>query len=224
MKLSILMPVLNEAAGIEAVLRALGPLRERGVELIVVDGGSNDGTAELARALTDRVLSASRGRAAQMNAGAAAATGDALLFLHADTRLPQDADQLVLDGLKTRAWGRFNVSFDECGWLRLVAIMMNTRSRLTGIATGDQVMFMTRAAFEQAGGFPPIALMEDVALSVRLKRLGRPLCLSARVTTSGRRWRQHGLWRTVFLMWHLRLRYFFGADPARLARAYGYEN
>jgi rSAM/selenodomain-associated transferase 2 len=221
--ISIVMPVLNEAAGIEAALRALAPYRARGVEVVVVDGGSGDGTAALARALADRVLSAPRGRAAQMNAGAAAATGDALLFLHADTRLRDDADRLVLNGLKDRPWGRFDVSFDEGGWLRLVGMMMNARSRVTGIATGDQAMFMTRAAFEQAGGFPPIALMEDVALSARLKRIGRPLCVTACVTTSGRRWRQRGLLQTILLMWGLRLRYFFGADPARLARAYGYE-
>jgi rSAM/selenodomain-associated transferase 2 len=222
--ISIVMPVLNEAVGIEAALRALAPYRARGVEVVVIDGGSGDGTAGLARPLADRVLSAPRGRAAQMNAGAAAATGDALLFLHADTRLRDDADRLVLNGLKDRPWGRFDVSFDEGGWLRLVGMMMNARSRVTGIATGDQAMFMTRAAFEQAGGFPPIALMEDVALSARLKRIGRPLCVAARVTTSGGRWRQRGLWRTILLMWSLRLRYFFGADPARLARAYGYEN
>ena len=224
MRLSIIMPVLNEAAGIEEALRALAPMRARGVEVIVVDGGSNDGTEALACPLADRVLSAPRGRAAQMNAGAAAATGDALLFLHADTRLPENADWLVLDGLCARAWGRFDVRFDKPGRLRLVALMMNLRSRLTGIATGDQAMFMTRAAFDDAGGFPPIALMEDVALSARLKRLGRPLCLPARVTTSGRRWRRHGVLRTILLMWQLRLRYVLGADPARLARAYGYEN
>lgn len=224
MRLSIVMPVLNEAAGIEAALLALAPHRARGVEVVVIDGGSGDGTAGLARPLADRVLSAPRGRAAQMNAGAAAASGDTLLFLHADTRLPDDADRLVLNGLKDRPWGRFDVSFDEGGWLRLVGMMMNARSRVTGIATGDQAIFMTRAAFEQAGGFPPIALMEDVALSARLKRIGRPLCVTACVTTSGRRWRQRGLLQTILLMWGLRLRYFFGADPARLARAYGYEN
>jgi rSAM/selenodomain-associated transferase 2 len=224
MMLSIIMPVLNEAVGIEATLRGLAPLRTRGVEVVVVDGGSSDGTAALARHLADRALTAQRGRATQMNAGAAAAKGDALLFLHADTRLPENADRTILDALATRAWGRFDVRFDDGGWLRLVGIMMNTRSRLTGIATGDQAMFMTRAAFDEAGGFPPIALMEDVALSARLKRLGRPLCLRARVTTSGRRWRRHGVWRTVLMMWQLRVRYFFGADPARLARAYGYEN
>jgi rSAM/selenodomain-associated transferase 2 len=223
MRLSIIIPVLNEAAGIEATLRALAPLRGRDVEVIVVDGGSHDGTLDLAGPLTDRVLSAPRGRAAQMNTGAAAAKSDALLFLHVDTHLPQDADRIILDGLRDHRWGRFDVHFDDGGLLRLVAIMMNTRSRLTGIATGDQAMFMTRAAFEEVGGFPNIALMEDVALSARLKRLDRPLCLSERATTSGRRWRQHGLWRTILLMWRLRLSFFLGADPARLARAYGYE-
>jgi rSAM/selenodomain-associated transferase 2 len=224
MRLSIVMPVLNEAVEIEAALRALAPYRARGVEVVVVDGDSGDGTAGLARPLADRVLSAPRGRAAQMNAGAAAATGDALLFLHADTGLPDDADRLILDGLKDRPWGRFDVRFDGGGLLRLVAIMMNARSRVTGIATGDQAMFMTRAVYDAAGGFPAIALMEDVALSARLKRIGRPLCVTARVTTSGRRWRQRGLLQTILLMWGLRLRYFFGADPARLARAYGHEN
>jgi len=222
MKLSIIMPVLNEAAGIEAALRTLAPYRARGIEVIVVDGGSSDGTAELARPLADRVLSAPRGRGTQMNAGAAAAGGDALLFLHADTRLPDEADRLVLDGLSRRAWGRFDVRFDAGGWLRLVAPTMNVRSRLTGIATGDQAMFMTRAAFDQAGGFPEIALMEDIALSARLKRRGRPLCLSARVTTSGRRWRSHGTLRTILLMWRLRLAFFLGSDPGELARQYGY--
>lgn len=224
MRLSIIMPVLNEAANIGAALDALAPLRGRGAELIVVDGDSSDGTAALAQPLADQVLSAPRGRASQMNAGAAAASGKVLLFLHADTRLPKNADRLVLDELfrSPRQWGRFDLRFDAGGLLRLVAIMMNTRSRATGIATGDQAMFMTRAAFDSVGGFPPIALMEDVALSARLKRVSRPLCLRARVTTSGRRWQRHGLMRTVLLMWRLRLRYFLGADPAHLARDYGY--
>jgi len=221
-RLSIIMPVLDEAAGIEAALQALAPYRARGAEVIVVDGGSSDGTFGLARPLADCVLSASRGRATQMNVGAAVAAGNALLFLHADTRLPDNADRLILDALGRRPWGRFDVRFDEAGWLRLVALTMNARSRLTGIATGDQAMFITRAAFEQAGGFPEIALMEDVALSARLKRLDRPLCLSARVTTSGRRWRSHGTLRTMLLMWRLRLAYFLGSDPGELARQYGY--
>jgi len=222
MTLSIIMPVLNEAAGIEAVLSALAPLRARGVEVIVVDGGSRDNTSACAGRLADRVMTAPRGRSVQMNAGAAAATGEVLLFLHADTQLPDLADILVLDGLDRsgRCWGRFDVQFDRGHRLRLVAMMMNWRSRLTGIATGDQAIFATRAAFEAAGGYPPIALMEDIALSARLRKIGRPLCLNARVTTSGRRWRERGTIRTILLMWGLRLRYFLGADPRRLAQAY----
>jgi rSAM/selenodomain-associated transferase 2 len=222
--LSIVMPVLDEAAVIQATLMALSPFHARGVELIVVDGGSNDKTITLAEPLADRVLSAPRGRAAQMNCGAAAARGNVLLFLHADTRLPDDADALIRDGLAQsgRAWGRFDVRFNAGGLFSLIAALMNLRSRLTGISTGDQAMFVTRAAFESAGGFPPIALMEDIALSARLKRISRPLCLRACVTTSARRWRTHGVLRTVFLMWRLRLAYFLGIDPARLARRYGY--
>jgi rSAM/selenodomain-associated transferase 2 len=224
MKISIVMPVFNEAAEIEAVLQALAPFRANSGELIVVDGGSGDGSAALARPLADKVLTAPRGRAAQMNAGAAAAQGDVLLFLHADTRLPENGDRLIRDGLVRTglSWGRFDVRFDEGGGLRLVALMMNWRSRLTGIATGDQALFVTRAAFDRVGGFPSIALMEDVALSARLKCIGRPLCLRARVTPSGRRWRRLGLWRTIFLMWGLRLAYVLGVDPHRLAKAYGY--
>ena len=224
MKLSIIMPVLDEAAEIEAALAALAPLRARGVEVIVADGGSGDDTLALARPLADCVVTAARGRAEQMNAGATVAKGDVLLFLHADTHLPDGADRLVLDALARsgRAWGRFDVRIDGGGVFALISAFMNARSRLTGIATGDQAMFVSRAAFERVGGFPPIALMEDVALSARLKRVGRPLCLAARVTTSGRRWHRQGVLRTILLMWKLRLAYFFGADPVRLARAYGY--
>jgi rSAM/selenodomain-associated transferase 2 len=220
--LSIIMPVLDEATGIEAALRALAPLRARGTEVIVVDGGSHDNTSTLANALADRVLSAPRGRSLQMNAGAAVARGDVLLFLHADTQLPERADVHIGDGLQRsgRVWGRFDVRIEGDGLLRAVATMMNTRSRLTGIATGDQAMFVTAQAFATVGGFPPIALMEDLALSARLKRQSRPLALRTRVTTSPRRWRRHGTLRTVLLMWRLRLRYFLGADPSSLAEAY----
>ena len=222
MKLSIIMPVLDEAPGIEAALAALAPLRARGAEVIVADGGSSDGTAERSRPLADQVIAAPRGRGVQMNAGAAAASGDVLLFLHADTRLPENADHLALDGLahSGRNWGRFNVRFDGGGLLALVALMMNWRSRLTEITTGDQALFVARAAFERAGGFPAIALMEDVALSAKLKRIGKPLALHARVTTSGRRWRKYGTLRTILLMWRLRLEFFFGVDPERLAKIY----
>jgi rSAM/selenodomain-associated transferase 2 len=222
--LSIIMPVLNEAGGIEDALRALAPHRARGVEVIVADGGSTDATREIARAFADRVISAPQGRASQMNAGAGAARGDVLMFLHADTQLPENADRFVRDGLarSKRAWGRFDVRIAGGGLLNVIALMMNLRSRVTGIATGDQAMFVTREAFARAGGFPAIALMEDIALSARLNRQSQPLCLRARVTTSGRRWRQNGMLRTILLMWRLRLSYFLGTDPQRLARDYGY--
>jgi len=223
--LSIIVPALDEAAGIAAALTALAPLRRRDCEVIVVDGGSRDSTADLARPLADRVISAPRGRAAQMNAGAAIAQADVLLFLHADTRLPADADRRLRDGLARsgRVWGRFDVRIEgRHALLAVIAGAMNLRSRLTGIATGDQAMFMTRAAFAAAGGFPDIALMEDVAFSARLKALGRPLCLRERVVTSGRRWESRGVIATIALMWRLRLAYYFGAKPAALAKQYGY--
>jgi rSAM/selenodomain-associated transferase 2 len=221
LRISIIVPVLDEAPGIEAALGALQGLRGRGHEVIVVDGGSADSTAALARPLADQVLSAPRGRAAQMNAGARAAGGNALLFLHADTRLPGNADALVAEALAQRAWGRFDVRIDSSHpALALVGFMINLRSRLSGIATGDQAMFARRTAFEAAGGFPDLALMEDIALSARLKRDGPPACLRARAVTSGRRWERNGVYTTILLMWRLRFMYFTGADPRRLARIY----
>jgi len=220
-RISVVVPVLNEAAHIVASLQALAPLRARGHEVIVVDGGSDDGTPELARAHADRVLTAPRGRASQMNAGAGVASGAALLFLHVDVRLPQGADRMLLDALAARSWGRFDVTLDSPrALLRLVGAMMNLRSRLTGIATGDQAIFVRRDAFEAAGGYPEIPLMEDVELSTRLCRLGRPVCLRARALVSARRWEARGALRTIVLMWRLRWAYFFGADPRRLAERY----
>jgi rSAM/selenodomain-associated transferase 2 len=224
-KLSIIVPVLNEADGIAAMLEGLAPLRARGTEVIVVDGGSQDKTVENARERADLVLCAPQGRAVQMNGGAARASGDVLVFLHADTRLPADADRLIIEGLERsrRIWGRFDVTIaGKERVLSVIAFFMRLRSRLTGIATGDQGMFVRRTAFSAVGGFPPIALMEDIALSKALKHMGRPLCLRERVITSGRRWQEHGLLRTLVLMWCLRLAFFFGADPDRLARRYGY--
>ena len=221
--LSIVIPALDEAAGIGATLALLAPLRAAGHEVIVVDGGSGDGTPDLARPLADRVLGAPRGRASQMNAGADAASGDVLLFLHADTRLPPGAERAVLEGLAASGarWGRFDVRIEgRHPLLRLVAWLMNRRSRLTGIATGDQAIFVARDAFAAIGGVPPLALMEDVELSRRLKRVSPPLCLRERVVTSGRRWESRGVLRTVALMWWLRLRYLLGASPERLRRIY----
>ena len=220
--LSIVIPALNEAAGIEATLRALQPLRARGVELVLADGGSGDGTAALARTWVDAVADAPRGRALQMNVGAALARAEVLLFLHADTRLPPLADVLVLQAVASGAcWGRFDVRIEGRPWmLRVVATLMNLRSRASGIATGDQAIFVTREAFDRVGGFPAQPLMEDVEISRRLKRLGRPACLSAKVRTSGRRWEQRGVWRTILLMWQLRWRYWRGESAARLAEAY----
>jgi rSAM/selenodomain-associated transferase 2 len=216
------LPALNEAAGIAATLQALQPLRLRGVQLVLADGGSHDGTAQLAGPLVDAVVAAPRGRAAQMNAGAAAARGSVLLFLHADTRLPAGADAAVLQAIAQGAcWGRFDVRIEGRPWmLRVVAALMNLRSRATGIATGDQAMFMTRAAFDGIGGFPLQPLMEDIEASRRLKRLGPPACLRARVVTSGRRWEQRGVWPTIVLMWRLRWRYWRGEPADSLARAY----
>jgi len=227
MKLSVIVPVLNEADGIEDALRALAPLRARGVEVVVVDGGSGDATAALARPLADIVIAAPRGRGVQMNAGAAVSSGEVLLFLHADTRLPREADALIRDGFARSGctsgpfWGRFDVRIAGAHPLfSIIAAAMNLRSRITGIATGDQAIFMSRAAF--GPGFPDIALMEDIALTKRLKRAGRPLCIAAPAVTSGRRWEKHGVTRTILLMWWLRLAYFLGANPTWLARSYGY--
>jgi len=228
-RLSIVVPVLDEAAIVERALQALAPLRADGVEVVVADGGSRDGTVALAASWADAVVTAPRGRAVQMNAGARRATGDVLLFLHADTALPDDAAALVMAALQDPAgrtrcaavWGRFDVRITgHPRLLGLVARLMNWRSRLTGIATGDQAIFMTRAAFDAVGGFPEQPLMEDIEISRRLRRLGRPACLRTRVTTSGRRWETRGIWRTIVLMWRLRLLYAVGVAPERLARSY----
>ena len=216
------MPVRNEATGMVPILKSLALLRARGVEVIVVDGASEDGTADLARPHADTVLSAERGRARQMNHGAASAHADVLLFLHADTQLPPEADRLVEKAIASGAvWGRFDVRINGASpLLRLVAMLMNWRSRLTGIATGDQALFVRRDVFERLAGFPEQPLMEDIELSKRLRSLSPPACLRQRVTTSGRRWEAHGVWRTIFLMWRLRWRYWRGESADALAQHY----
>ena len=223
--LAIVMPVLNEAAGIEAALRALMPLMARGVRVLVADGGSADDTPARARRFGGvEVIEAARGRAAQMNAGAQAASGArVLLFLHADTTLPPDADRLIEQALAggRHVWGRFDVRIaGRPRMLRVVAACMNARSRWSGIATGDQALFMTRAAFDAVGGFPEQPLMEDIEMSKRLRTLSRPACLRERVITSGRRWEARGVWSTIVLMWRLRWAYWRGASPQVLARRY----
>ena len=221
MTLGIIIPVLNEADSIVATLNHLQAARDAGHQVIVVDGGSQDHTAALAAPLADRVLSAPCGRARQMNAGAAVSHDTALLFLHADTRLPAHAVDAIQAALLRRPWGRFDVRISgRPRMLRVVAAAMNLRSRLTGIATGDQAIFVRRETLNAAGGFPDQSLMEDIELSRRLKRLGPPACLRERVVTSGRRWETHGVWSTILLMWRLRFDYWRGVPAECLATRY----
>lgn len=221
-RLTIVLPVLNEAAIIVAALQALAPLRARGAEIVVADGYSRDGTAQFAKPFADRIVTVRRGRGTAMNAGAALGTGDTLLFLHADTTLPDNADRLIDAALAHRAWGRFDLRIaGGHPLLAVVARMINWRSRATGIATGDQAIFVTRQAFDAVGGFPALPLMEDIAISRRLKRLCRPYCIATPAVTSGRRWERNGVIRTILLMWRLRLSYYLGVEPALLARLYG---
>ncbi len=221
--LSFIVPVLKEAEGIEDFLTSLRACCQEDCEIVVVDGGSSDATAALAAAHCDHLIVSGKGRAVQMNAGARRATGALLCFVHADVTLPPAADENIRAALANdaRQWGRFDVRLSgRHPMLRVVEGMMNWRSRMTGIATGDQALFMTREAYQSVGGFPEIALMEDIAMSRKLRRLGPPACLSQRLITSSRRWEQNGVLRTILLMWKLRLLYFLGADPAHLAQRY----
>ena len=217
-----MVPVLDEAAVIGAALEALRPLRERGHEVIVSDGGSTDGTRERAARGADRVLAAPRGRARQMNAGAEVATGDVLVFLHADTRLPGEADRAVLEALGRKSgWGSFPVRLSGAHpAFRVIERMISLRSRLSGIATGDQAIFVARDLFRAAGGFADLALLEDVELCRRLRRIARPVRPRVPVVTSSRRWETGGIARTTVLMWWIRGAYALGASPDRLARHY----
>ena len=221
MKFSIIIPTLNEEKSIQSCLLALQPLRNDS-ELIIVDADSTDNTRLLAAPLVDKVLLSPKGRGKQMNIGAKQATGEILMFLHADTCLPENALALIQEKISlTRQWGHFDIQLSgNLFLLKVIAQMMNWRSRLTGIATGDQVIFVTRQAFEKAGQYPEINLMEDIALCKKLKKISLPICLKDKVISSGRRWEQNGIYRTLLLMWTLRLRYFFGADPKTLAFLY----
>ncbi|MDI7258921.1 MAG: TIGR04283 family arsenosugar biosynthesis glycosyltransferase [Thermodesulfobacteriota bacterium] len=223
MIISIIIPVLNEATLIADTLLSLQPLRAAGHELIVVDGGSTDASVILSQPLADQVIRSPRGRSQQMNGGAKSANGEILLFLHADTFLPNGADRMINQGMngKKKVWGRFDVKLaGKHPLLRIVELLMSLRSRLSGIATGDQGIFVRRELFEMVGGFPDIDLMEDIALSKILKKVDRPLCLWQRVLTSSRRWEKKGILRTVLLMWFLRLAYFYKVEPRRLIKLY----
>jgi rSAM/selenodomain-associated transferase 2 len=223
MVISIIVPVLNESTALPALLERLLPLQQQSCEVLLVDGGCVDGSAALIEAAGFRVVHSQQGRARQMNAGAALATGDVLLFLHADTELPPGAIGCVREALATgvHRWGRFDVCIRGRHWmLPVVATMMNLRSRLSGVATGDQSIFVCRSIFDAVGGFADQPLMEDIALSKRLRGISRPACITHQVITSGRRWETRGVWRTMVLMWRLRWNYWRGVAPELLARAY----
>ena len=223
MRISVIIPVLNEANLIVKTLSALQSLRQAGHEVIVVDGGSHDDTLSLSKPYADKLIQGSMGRSRQMNDGAKSANHEVLLFLHADTLLPEGADWLILEGMekKERSWGRFDVKLSgELPFFRVIEFLMNWRSRLSRIATGDQAIFVKTELFRSVGGFPEIDLMEDIALSKMLKTHGQPLCLWQRALTSSRRWEEKGFLRTIPLMWLLRLAYFFNVNPKRLAKLY----
>lgn len=223
MHLSIIVPVLNEAEQLHELFAHVLPYQRAGCEVIFVDGGSTDGSAMLSEVAGFTALCTARGRANQMNVGASQANGDVLLFLHADTRLPQGAARHIEQALanKKHCWGRFDVCITGRPFmLRVVGYLMNWRSRLTGIATGDQAIFVQRVVFESLQGFPDQPLMEDVELSKRLLAFSRPACIDHCVTTSGRRWEMHGVWRTILLMWRLRWAYWRGTNASELVRLY----
>jgi rSAM/selenodomain-associated transferase 2 len=222
-QLSVIIPAIDEAAQISGLLSSLQPLRVAGHQVILADGGSRDATLALAEKLVDRVVASERGRALQMNAGAREATGEILWFLHADTMVDTDAAMALPAVLRRsgRLWGRFDLALSgRRRVFRLIELLINWRSRLSGIATGDQGIFILHSAFDRVGGYPEIPLMEDVEISRRLKSLGRPLCLRLRLVTSSRRWENRGVLRTILLMWRLRLAYALGGDPAALAERY----
>ena len=220
--ISIIIPVYNEEKTISSCLQSLITWRKQGCEIIFVDGGSDDNTFELAGQYGDHVYMTGKGRAVQMNEGARHAKGEFLLFLHSDTVLPAATDKLIqlIISDKNR-WGRFDVTLSgESKAYRVLEFFINIRSRITGISTGDQGMFMHKSLFEHANGFPEIPLMEDITLSRILLKNSRPVCLKERVITSSRRWENNGIIKTILLMWYLRAAYFFGVKPEQLARLY----
>jgi len=216
--ISIIIPTLNEGSNVQQCLDALQSLRNQ-CEIIVVDGGSIDDTVEICKPLADKVVFSVKGRAKQMNAGAKKAKGEMLVFLHADTFLPENVLELM--GQINQDWGRFNIQLNgNSVMLKVISAFMNWRSRITGIATGDQVIFVNKQLFNNVGGYPDIALMEDISLCAKLKKIKPPICLNAKVVSSGRRWEQFGVIKTILLMWSIRIRYFLGEDPETLSVLY----
>jgi len=222
MKVSIIIPVLNEAEHIADTLESLDAYRRQGHEVIVIDGGSNDDTVSITEQYADKVLRSDAGRAMQMNSGIDEALGDALLFLHADTRLPGDAVSKIIDAIEEGYfWGRFNVRLSGKHFMfRIIERMMNMRSCITGVATGDQAIFVSLESIEIVGAYPRLPLMEDVVFSKRLRKLGWPACIKQQVVTSSRRWEDKGILRTLLLMWRIRLLFFLGVSADKLARQY----
>jgi len=227
MKVSVIIPVLNEEAAVRKMLPDMQWVQESGHELIVVDGGSTDDSVSIAKKYSDNVVVSSQGRATQMNAGARVATGDVLLFLHIDTVLPLDGINKIISSQDfssdpfNKVWGRFDVRLSGHHFMfRIIESMMNIRSCITGIATGDQAIFVNKNLFEKIGGYLEIPLMEDIEISRRLKKISKPVCIRDQVITSSRRWEVSGIYRTIFLMWRLRLSYWLGVAPAHLAKQY----
>ena len=223
MRISIIIPILNESTILVRNLKNLQSARIQGHEIIVVDGGSEDKNEQLVIPLIDFFESSPRGRALQMNKCAEIANGDVLVFLHIDTFLPDDGLRAITRALEDQenGWGRFDIRLSgQCFLFRVIERMMNWRSRLSGIATGDQAIFISRDLFKKVQGFPIIPIMEDVEICRRLKKIQSPICLSQKVITSSRRWESGGIFKTVWMMWSLRLAYWFGEDPSRLVKRY----
>lgn len=223
LRLSVIIPTLNEAESIVATLNRLQAMRKRGHEVIVSDGGSKDNTVQLCIPLVDRVVKTETGRARQMNAGVKSSQGNVFWFLHADTLIEPDHDQLIIKTVteNSNRWGRFDVQLSGTHpLLRIIERLMNWRSCLTGIATGDQGIFVQRELFEDIGGFASIPLMEDIEISKRLRKRARPFCIRKTLVTSSRRWEKSGILKTILLMWRLRLLFALGVDANRLARYY----
>jgi rSAM/selenodomain-associated transferase 2 len=221
MKLSIIIPVINEAENLQKALTSLQYLRKKGHEVILVDGGSTDTSCFIARPMVDILLNSEPGRARQMNLGAEKANGEILVFLHADTLLPYNVEEIFKCIPEASFWGRFDVVLSGKWWgYRVIERLINLRSRLSGIATGDQVIFVTRDLFELVNGYPNIPIMEDIAISKIFKKIIRPVCRLEKVITSSRRWEEKGAVRTIWLMWRLRMEYALGVSPGKLAKLY----